>query len=558
MVPRVFGFLQKEITSIHVAAFVLGGAALASQLLALVRDKLLAYQFGASATLDLYYAAFRIPDAIFATVASLVSLSVLIPFLSEAIAKGNEEARKYIDQVFTLFMILITVVIGVAWLVVPQINTLLFPDITAAYAAELALLARILLLSPLFLGISNLCASITQTHSRFAMYAASPILYNLGIIGGIVFLYPTFGIQGLAYGVVIGTILHMAIQLPFLIQNGLLPRLTKSISFSRIRDMVTISLPRTLTISAAELAELVLVSLASLFTVGSVTIFTFAWNLQSVPLSIIGVSYSLAVFPTLTQLFTKGSMPEFTERLSTAARHIIFWSVPITTIVIILRAHIVRIVLGAGAFQWTETRLTAAALALFAVSLVPQGLSMLFVRAHYARGKTQVPLIINASTSIIIVVLGVGITTLLPTMPAIQAVIERLFRVTDVQGTDVLVLPLVYTIGMYLNVIVHWIYTTRALPTFGKPVLRTIGNGIASAVIGSFATYTMLAAFGPVVDLRTVIGVALHGTVAGIVGLGVTLAVLTALKSEELAATWTTFKTKIKRTPVIAPDPTLQ
>jgi putative peptidoglycan lipid II flippase len=558
MVGRVFGFFQKETTSIHIAAYVLGGAAILSQILGLIRDKLLAYNLGASRTLDLYYAAFRIPDALFATVASLVSLSVLIPFLSETLARSREDARHYIDQVFTVFMLLMIAVVAVAWYFVPTINQTLFPSLVATNGEELTHIARVLLLSPLFLGISNLLASITQTYNRFAIYAASPVLYNLGIITGIVAFYPIFGIVGLAWGVVLGTVLHMAIQLPFLFQYNLLPRVTFAIAFKRIKEMVFISLPRTLTISATELSELVLISLASFLTIGSVAIFTFAWNLQSVPLSIIGVSYSLAVFPTLTKLFTKGNMHEFAERISTAARHIIFWSVPATALIIILRAHLVRTILGAGAFDWTETRLTAAALSLFTISLLPQGLSLLFVRAQYARGTTWVPFSINIFTALTIISGGYLFTHLAVTNQALREGIETIFRVQGLPGTEVLLLPLAYSLGMYINLILHWLYAAKVLPHFSKQVLIVFMQNFAASVLAAGAAYGVLSLFGPVVDLKTVAGVFLHGFVAGIIGLAVWVGTLYLLKNQELAAIMEVLRQRFTRPRIVAPDPTLQ
>src|SRR3972149_427019 len=110
--------------------------------------------------------------------------------------------------------------------------------------------------------------------------------------------------------------------------------------------------------------------------------------MQSVPLAIVGVSYSTALFPTISRLFSEGNRQKFVSEMIIAARHIVFWSIPITVLFIILRAQIVRTILGAGEFSWSNTRLAAAALAIFSISVLAQSLSLLFVRAYYASGRT--------------------------------------------------------------------------------------------------------------------------------------------------------------------------
>ena len=176
MMRRFLQFLNREIAGLHEAAYLLGFFALCSQILALVRDRILAFQFGASNTLDLYYAAFRIPDILFVTVASIVSISVLIPYLVERFEKGYSEAKEFIDTVFSFFACFMVVSGILAFFLAPYLMRLLFPAFAASDSfPSLISLTRILLLSPVFLGFSNLLASITQIHRRFFVYAASPV-----------------------------------------------------------------------------------------------------------------------------------------------------------------------------------------------------------------------------------------------------------------------------------------------------------------------------------------------------------------------------------------------
>ncbi len=559
MVKRFLSLLNIEISGLHQAAYLLGFFAICSQVLALFRDRMLAYQFGAGNTLDLYYSAFRIPDILFVTVASIVSVSVLIPFLVERFEKGENEAKEFIDSVFTFFFFFIVVVGVVAYIFAPYMMAKLFPRLAAGDSfAHLVSLTRILLLSPAFLGFSNLLASITQMNRRFFIYAISPVLYNIGIIVGIVFLYPRFGLEGLGFGVALGAFLHFFIQIPFIVSQGMFPKFRFPLKLEFIRKIVYTSLPRTLTASSNEIAELFLISIASFFAAGSVAVFNFSFNLQSVPFSIIGVSYSLAAFPTLTRLFTNGNKSEFVEQMINSARHIIFWSVPISVLFVVLRAQIVRTILGTGHFNWDDTRLTAAALALFTISLLAQNMVALFVRSYYSQGKTRTPLIMNVLSALLIIFGSYFLAELFQTNMFFKNFMESILKVSDLSGTVVLMLPLGYSIGLFVNLITHWWGFTWHYPEFSNPVWKTLFQVTGASMIMGFVTYNCLALFDNVFDLNTLFGIFMQGFLSGIVGIISAIIVLILLQSRELAEVWGTLHKKIWKSKIIAPDAELQ
>lgn len=240
MVNRIFSILKKEVGGLHEAAFLLGFFALASQILALSRDRLLAHTFGAGSTLDIYYAAFRIPDFIYTSVASLVSLTVLIPFLSRYFSESDEyvntRAKEFLSSVFSSFLLIILGVSILAFILMPYLVPLVAPGFNASQISELIALSRIMLLSPILLGVSNLFGSVTQLFKRFFVYALAPVFYNLGIISGIIFLYPIFGLSGLAFGVIFGAFLHMLIQIPIVVENGLFPGFSFKINLRAEHD----------------------------------------------------------------------------------------------------------------------------------------------------------------------------------------------------------------------------------------------------------------------------------------------------------------------------------
>ena len=546
MVKRIMAMFNREISGLHEAAYLLGIFALLSQILALVRDKLLALTFGAGHALDIYYASFRIPDLIFVSVGSLVSASILLPYFIERFEGGEEKGKSFSNGIFTVFFGLMVIVSAVVFLVAPYILPRLIPGFANDPALpELITSMRIMLLSPFFLGLSNLFSSLTQMNHRFLVYAASPVVYNVGIIAGVLFAYPLFGVSGLAIGVAVGAFLHMAIQIPFMVQRGFLPRFTLLIKWQEIKQIVFTSLPRTITLSANQLASFFLVSLASLMSIGSISIFNFAFNLQSVPLTIIGASYSSAVFPTLSRLLFNKNNGEFLNKMIISAQHIIFWSMPITVLFVVLRAQIVRTVLGAGKFDWADTRLTAAMLALFAISTIGQSLIVLFIRAFYAEGKTARPLLINAVSAISIVVLGYVLVKVFYAFPIFRYFIENLLKVDGQAGTSVLVLALAYTIGVILNTILHWFVFERVYKGFTRPVLITFFHSLSASIITGYVAFLSLRVFALIFPLEKAWGIFMQGFCAGIAGLAVGVVVLILLKNKELQDVWQTIHHRI-------------
>lgn len=557
MMRRITQFFESTVSGLHEAAYLLALFALLSQLLGLVRDRLLAHIFGAGVTLDVYYAAFRIPDFLFVSVASVVSLFVLIPFLTGKLRESVESARRFLSGVTTAFFFCIVVVSIVLYIGMPWLAPRLFPGLAdPGLVEQLVMFNRILLLSPILLGLSNILASVTQVFRKFLVYALSPVVYNVGIILGIVVLYPLFGPAGLVWGVVLGAFLHMAIQIPSVVREGLLPRLLRVVDVREVLRVVWVSLPRTAALALNQVTVFALVALASLLPRGSISIFNFALNLQGAPLAIIGVSYSVAAFPTLARLFQDGNQNAFLNQMTTAIRHVLFWSFPATVLIIVLRAQIVRVVLGSGAFDWDATRLTAAALALFVVSLAAHGLMLLFVRGYYASGRTRRPLAVNALTSGIIILAAYVGAFVFAHVPSVRYFMEALLRVADVPGTAVLVLPLAYSLGMLVNAVAFWLLFRR---DFGGHLPRhlytTLWQSFSASIIAGGASYVILQALAPFLDLNTFIGIFVQGLCAGVIGMAVLFIALRVMKNRELKEIWKAFQQRFWQSEPVVPEP---
>lgn len=554
MVKRIFKLLNREISGLHEAAYLLGLFAFFSHILALVRDRSLAHFFGAGEVLDVYYASFRLPDFVFITIASIVSISVLIPFLADKTRKENGGMQNFVDSIFTVFFVLMVLASIILYFLTPWITNILFSGFDKKMITETISLTRILLLSPIFLGISNLFASIIQINKKFFVYAISPLLYNLGIIFGIFFLYPSFGIKGLAFGVVLGALLHLLIQIPVAQGVGLLPKLSLKINYDDIKKVALLSLPRTITMSANQIALFFLVSLASFMEVGAISVFNLSFNLQSVPLSIIGVSYSVAAFPTLAKLFSKGNKDEFLTQIISASRHVIFWSIPALVLFIVLRAQIVRTILGTGEFGWSDTRLTAACLAMFAFSITAQSLILLFVRGYYAMGNTKKPLLINIFSSASIIVWALVLNWFYTNFDFFRYFIESMFRVDGLEGTVVLMLALSYSFGTMLNALALMFIFQRDFKGFVGCISKTFWHSLFASIIMGYVIYIFLGIFGKMLDLNTLFGIFTQGLFAGIIGIIAGIVVLVLLDNKEIKEIRSSLNKRIWKTRVIIPE----
>lgn len=550
MVRKILGRLTAPVRGLHQAAYLLAALTLASQLLALLRDRIFAHTFGASETLDLYYAAFRMPDLVFALVASLVSAYVLIPRIASA---GKKDARVLISETASFLLIGGGALCLVLAFFARDIAFAFFPQFaSSAEADQFVFLMRLLLVQPLLLGLSGICTSVTQLERKFFLFALSPVLYNLGIIAGTVFLYPLYGLSGIGWGVVAGAVLHVAIHVPVVWRAGLLPRFTIP-KFALIRGVIADSAPRSLALAMSAVSMLFLTVLAAGIGEGSVAIFTFALNLEAVPLALIGASYATAAFPVLAEQAGQKKFEEFRATLTAAARHLIFWSSAALVLFIVLRAHIVRIILGSGAFDWDATRLTAAVLAILVVALVAQGFVLLASRAFYAAGRSWNPFLIQLGGVLISGACAWGFLALARAEPTVRYFVEVLFRVEEVPGSEILLIALGALAGQLAMGVIAFVTLKEVAPGVGRELVRPLFEGMGAAILGGSAAYGALSFMGNIAPLSNLFLVFTQGAVAGMVGLVVSAAVLFLLENKEFRDLFQTLR-KLTSTRALPPS----
>ncbi len=543
MVRRLLSLLDREIRGLHEAAYLLALFALLSQLLALLRDRTFAHVFGAGLELDMYFAAFRVPDLVFAFLTIFVSSFALIPLLTRA---APEVRRDILGSVLSIFGVFAILVSGALFILMPIIVPHLFPGFSLSAAHETIALARVMLLQPIFLGLSAIAASWVQATRKFILFALAPIFYNVGIIIGVLVFYPSIGLIGLAWGVVLGAALHLVVQATPLIDTRVLFPKERMRFNDIVRNVIAPSVPRSLSLMANQSLLVAFASVASLISQGSIAAHTLAWNLSTVPVTVLAVSYASALFPSLSELYQRADRVGFIRETWVALRHLAFWLLPATMFLIVLRAHAVRIVLGTGAFSWDDTRITAAVVALFALSLLAQATVLAFSRAYYAAGKVALPIMLNVGGALLAGALAYVFVVGAAKFEFARHFIEALLRVTDVPGTLVLMIPFAYSLVM-ITIALCFAVAFSIQYGYDRATTASLGISFSASVIGAAAVYGTLNAFGPLLDTTTFVGIFVQGATAGLIGTTVWVLILYLMRSQEFSEVYTMLRSKLAR-----------
>jgi len=503
-------------------------SSLISRLLGVFRDRILASQFGAGPQLDIYYAAFRVPDLLFNLIVLGALSAGFIPIFSGLVKnfadpkKSDENTPAWqlaanVINILSIFLIIFSL-LGVIF--APLLVRLITPGFSLEAQASTASLTRIMFLSPLFLGVSGVLGGILQSFRRFLIYSLAPIFYNLGIIAGALWFSSWWGLSGLAWGVVLGAFLHMIIQIPAVYALGFNYSFKINLKDKATRRIGKLMIPRTLSLAITQIDLLITTVIASGLVTGSLTIFNLANNLQSFPVGIFGVSFAIAAFPALSQYaFDKERLE---ASFSSTLRQIFFFVIPATVFLITLRAQIIRVILGAGAFSWQDTILTMNTLALFSISLFAQASIPLLVRVFYARHDSKSPFYLGMFTVLTDIVLCL--------------VLSKKMGVTG--------LALAYSISNILNFLLLWTWLHFKVGNLGINKIAKSAVKFSLAAIGAGITIQLMKiAILPIIDMTRFSGVLIQLAVAGISGGVVYLFLCYLLGSEELI----TFMNSLRR-----------
>lgn len=522
------GLVNRPMHNITGAAFLVAIFSIASRVLGVVRDHILAGRFGAGESLDIYFAAFRIPDFIFNLLVLGALSAGFIPVFSEMIKKaenGPEDKEKLIrlaSNIFNALMMLLLILSVIGIIFAEPLTRFVAPGLSFEAQTQVAALTRIMFLSPLFLGMSGVLGGILQSYKRFFVYSLSPIFYNLGIIAGALFLEPVLGLTGLAWGVVLGAFLHFAVQVPSVIQLGFNYRFILDFADSSLRQIAKMMGPRTLTLAISQLNLLAMTILATTLESGSLAIFNLANNLQSFPLGVFGISFAVAAFPFLSENAYR--IEELKSRFSSTIRQILFFIIPSSVLLITLRAQIIRVILGSGMFDWNDTILTMNTLGFFALSLFAQATIPLLVRVFYARRDSWTPFLLSlASVSLNII---------------LAYVLRGYFGVAG--------LALAFSIASIFNFMCLWLWLYYQVGSLDLDKIFVSVTKFAAAAIGAGAMVQLLKiAIWPFIDMTTYVGVIWQLLVASLGGISVYILLCYIFRSTELMAAIAALRRKL-------------
>ena len=376
------------------ASLILTVAALASRLLGWIRLLVIGSQFGATADLDAYFAAFRIPDAIFQLVVAGALSAALIPVFSSYRAREDEkEAWRLASSVINLVLVALAVFSAIMAILAPWVVPIIAPGFDAPTTELTIRLTRLMLLSPVFIGMGAVVSGLLNSYGRFGVPALAPLVYNLAIIAAAVVLAPLLGVEGLAIGVVLGSILHLAIQLPQLRKVGQGYDLSIGLRHPGVRQVAWLMGPRLLGLAAGQVNFIASTVLASNLGVGSVTAYNYAFQLSQIPVGVLGVSVAVALFPTFSRDAALGRISEIRRQLSISLRILIFLAAPLTAAMIVLARPIAAVFFQYGLFSAEAADRTASALAFFSIGLSGHIVVHVLTRAFYAMQDTRVPVL---------------------------------------------------------------------------------------------------------------------------------------------------------------------
>lgn len=426
--------LKRLARFIPAGSMVLAATTLGSYVMGLLRDHLLAQTFGASRVLDVYNAAFLLPDFIFNFLVASGIAAAFVPLFTQLLARQRSQAYIYANTIILTASGVMSIVAVLLIVGAPIASTLVAPGFSAPDQHLVAQLLRILALSPILFAASNALGAMLIAKSRFFWYGLSPIVYNFGIIAGIYFLAPRHGIMGVALGTLAGAGLHLGTRLIDALISGWRPSWILAWRQPEFLTTLRLMLPKMFG-HPIELATFwAFTALASALAPGSIAIMNFARNFQSVPVSIIGITIATTSFPLLAATRSRRSRQQFGQVLRRSSWLIFLAALAAAALMWLIRQPLIALLLGGREFSTDDIRRTAVVLGIFCLSIPTEALTHLLARAFYATQNTLTPVLISLASFIFALL---GAWWLLPSL-------------------EILALPLAFFIGSLLKLVLLW------------------------------------------------------------------------------------------------------
>jgi putative peptidoglycan lipid II flippase len=487
------GFLNSKQKTVAGAAVILTIAVLLSRVLGLLRDRLLAGAFGASTSLDVYFAAFRIPDLVYSIIFAGGVIVSLLPLFSDLQNKDKKQSWDVINNILNIFFLCFIVFSVLFFIFTPQIISSMVSGFDSSAKEATVALSRLIFVSVFFFGLSSIFSTVLNYFNRFVSYSLAPILYNLGIITGTVFLAPHWGVFGAGMGVVIGSFLHFIIQVPSAVRCGYRYKFIIDFKSKELRNFVGLIIPRTIASSSSQINFIIITFIASGIGAGAISIFNLSNNLRYLPIGIIGVSFATAVFPFLSKLWTEHKKEEFYANFRKVFNEVLYISFPVGILIFVLRNEIVNIVLRTGQFGASAVEITAAALGLYILSTFAQCLAPILLRGFFSLKDTVTPTVIAIFFVIFNIFLSFLFVTLFSSVNILTETMKNMFGLDGTMNFPVLGLVLAFNIGLLFEFILLFYFFYKKVGDFGiKEIFISFSKILFSSIVmGIIARYSL-------------------------------------------------------------------
>lgn len=460
--------LLRRQTNILSAAFIIMGTVVFSQLLGLIRSRLLVGIFGASNTLGIYLASTRLPEFLFQLVIAGALSTAFIPVFSEFIERGQEEkAHRMASSLLVISLVIFSLLSLVLFLFAPFFLGIMNLGVgfSRTDMALMANLMRIIIVGQLFFIVGTFFTALLQSYNHFFIPGIASALYNMGIIIGILILHSFVGIYAAAYGVVLGALTFLLVQLPMVRRMGFRFRPSLLLSTPGVLTVYRLMWPRTLALGIVQLSSIAIVALVSFLPAPgrNFVIFDYAQTLAFAPIVLFGQTIAQAAFPVLAR--ERERLSEFKTTFATSFTQMLYLVLPVSVLFLVLRIPLVRLVYGAAQFDWEATVLTGRTLAFFSLSIFAQALTALVARGFYALHDTKTPLVVSSIASGIM--LGLG----------------GFFVISYRQGVESLAIA--YSLSTIVNFLISVVILDRKVGGFPKGALF---SSVAKIFLATFFT----------------------------------------------------------------------
>ena len=525
--------LNKSHTSVHTIALILGSVSVFGYALSFFRDRAFAHYFGASELLDVYVASFRMPDLLFIVATAFISVYALLPMFEEKMKQGNRSLKEFINTSFYFLVLFLIVGSTVLFFAIPPIGKELFKDFSPEGFETFVLFSRMFLIQASLFAVSSFFTAILQLKRKFFLYSLLALLYNVGIIIGVTVLYPLFGTIGLAFGVLLGVIINVGIQIPILAHNDILPQLTPT--KHTVRECwraIKMSIPRASALLSYTITHILVFSVVAGISEGALSIYYFAESLKAVPTVLIGTAYSVATFPILVTHFTENNMTEFRSVVESALRRLFFFILPIITFVFILREPLISVLFETGSFTAETTAITAVIVGVFIISALTMSILVICARALYACSRSLSVFLVFAVLSITEIILIYTVVPFIQNNQNATAIIQQITGLESAAYATLFVATLIIVVPEIFAAVTIVTVLLRRIQQNSKPLLRAFTQNIIAVVALAVATTATNTLFFKGMQFNSISGIVAIGGMS-IIGAIAWFTTLHLLKNKE-------------------------